>query len=99
MPDRLYAPRQKWERVPPTELASSELREGADRAEGPVEAYRVGARDGDQPLTLEVLWIMPSRRAAVATPDGVFWTDTPTIETALHRWAADMPHGTRSNLR
>ena len=98
-PQRRYAPRTRWHRVAPDQLESVELRQGADRAAVPGEGYRVDAVDGEQAVTLEVLWIRPSRRAGVATPDGVYWTDTPTIETALHLWAADTWRGVRSGAR
>ena len=99
MTGRRYGTRDTWRSLSTTELASAELREAAERAGGKVEAYQVHALEGERPLSLEVLWLMDSRRAAIATSDEVFWTDTPTIETALHRWAGDYARGTRSQPR
>lgn len=99
MADRRYVGRESWESVPPAQLTSAELRHGVDRATGQVEAYRVAATEGDRSVTLEVLWLVRSRRAGIATPEGVFWTETPTIETALHRWSGDISRGTRTNPR
>lgn len=98
-PARRYAPRTRWRRVAPEELQSQELRQSAERAGVPSDGYHVDALEGDQSLTLEVLWIRASHRAGLATPDGVFWTDTPTVETALHMWAADTWLGVRSGAR
>lgn len=99
MKERVYARREQWERITPDDLRAQELREAAARAEGQLDAFRVTATDREEPVTLEVLWIVGSQRAGVASGDGVFWTNTPTIETALHRWAAGMPRGIRSDLR
>ena len=99
MANRRYTERERWESIPPASLTSSELRGGVERATGQVEAYRVAAFEDERPVTLEVLWLVQSRRAGIAAPEGVFWTETPTIETALHRWAGNIARGTRTTPR
>lgn len=99
MDDRRYAPREQWERLTPRELTAPQLREGANRAHGEVEVYRLQGFVGPEEQTLELLWIADTGRAAVASARGVFWTNAPTPEAALQRWATGTPQGERTRPR
>ena len=99
MSDRTFAPQEEWERLAPSAVASSELREGASRVSGEFTLYRLRAVVDGQEETLELLWVSRTQRAAVASPRGVLWTNAPSPEAALERWASGTARGQRTRPR
>lgn len=99
MDERKFATREQWEPIRPDQLTSPELRDGAKRSRGRVEAYRVRALVAGAEERVEVFWVEDTLRAAVASSQGVLWTNAGSPEGALRAWVAGTPRGERTQPR
>lgn len=99
MDERKFATRDQWEPLTMEQLTAPELLDGARRSSGPVEAYRVRALVAGKEEYVEAFWVERSQRAAVASSQGVFWTNASSPLLALRAWVADAPSGVRTEPR